>query len=252
MQNTQAINQARALYYRLFSSLFAFVMKEDRFDGIENIIQILKNSAIDENAEKSLENMDRIIKSQGLSFISKEYDTIFYDLSSDPVPTTASFYEEERDDGKKRLMMVKYVLKSKYRKDSEKFSDLEDDAGFIFSFINKLILDEISGDENAKTLEKEVFENILNDFIDEFIENVYMHENSAFYQEVALLLKIFIEFERIFLDIKKPKEKIKVKKEKKVFISEAEEKRRLENKRKKSEEIVECVLEEGGDVEDEV
>ncbi len=252
MEDTQAINQARALYYRLFSSLFAFVMKEDRFDGVEDIVQILKNSAIDEHAEKSLENMDRIIKSQGLSFVSKEYDAIFYDLSSDPVPTTASFYEEERDDGKKRLMMVEYVLKSKYRKDSEKFSDLEDDAGFIFSFMNRLILDEIDNDKDAKELEREVFEKVLNEFVDEFIENVYMHDNSAFYQEVALLLKIFIEFERVFLGVKKPKEKIKVNKEKKINISDAEAARRLANKKKKAEEVNVCELEEGGDVEDDV
>jgi len=79
-----------------------------------------------------------------------------------------------------------------------------------------------------------------------------MHENSVFYQEAVILLKIFIEFERVFLDIQKPKPKIKTNREKEVLISDAEAKRRLENKRRKSEEVVDCSLEAGGDVEDEV
>jgi TorA maturation chaperone TorD len=213
---------------------------------------LLLENPLDENSKKALSNMVSIINTVGLKILESEYDGIFYDLSSDPVPTTASFYEEERDDGKKRAIMVDYVLQSKYRRDDKKYSDLEDDIGFIFSFMQKLIQDEVNADEKSSFLEREVFRNVLNEFVDEFIENIYMHENSAFYQEVALLLKVFIEFERVYLGIGKPKEKIKSKKEKEVFISDAEAKRRLENKRKKSQDIVECVLEEGGDVEDEV
>ena len=213
---------------------------------------MLLENPLDENSKKALSNMVSIINTVGLKILESEYDGIFYDLSSDPVPTTASFYEEERDDGKKRAIMVDYVLQSKYRRDDKKYSDLEDDIGFIFSFMQKLIQDEVNADEKSSFLEREVFRNVLNEFVDEFIENIYMHENSAFYQEVALLLKVFIEFERVYLGIGKPKEKIKSKKEKEVFISDAEAKRRLENKRKKSQDIVECVLEEGGDVEDEV
>ncbi|NPA74406.1 MAG: hypothetical protein GXO12_06810 [Epsilonproteobacteria bacterium] len=252
MEDREAINRARALYYGLFASLFAFV-KEDRFKGLKESLEILKENPLEDNSKKALENMYSILSSQGLEFVQDEFDAVFYDLSSDPVPTTASFYEEERDDGKKRLLMVNFVLKSKYRRDSENFSDLEDDIGFIFSFLSRLIEDEAKGDEKAKELEIAVFEKVLNEFVDDFIENVYMHENSAFYQEAALLLKVFVEFERVFLDIRRPKEKIKVKKEKKINISDAEAARRLENKRKKSEEIgTVCELEEGGDVEDDV
>ena len=248
----KAINQARAVYYGLFSSLFAFVLEEERFKGVKETVELLNKNPLDEHSQKALSNMLSIINTIGVKILESEYDAIFYDLSSDPVPTTASFYEEERDDGKKRAIMVNYVLQSNYRRDDKKFTDLEDDIGFIFSFMQKLIEDEANGDEKASFLEREIFRNVLNVFVDEFIENVYMHENSAFYQEVALLLKVFIEFERVYLGISKPKERVKPAKEKEVFISDAEAQRRLENKRKKSEEIVECVVEVGGDVEDEV
>jgi TorA maturation chaperone TorD len=248
----KAINQARAIYYGLFSSLFAFVLEEERFAGVEETIEILLQNPIDENSKKALKNMNSIIKVKGNKFLIDEYDGIFYDLTCNPVSTTASFYEEDRDDGKKRILMVDYVLQSNYRRNTQKYTDLEDDIGFVLSFMQKLILDEIDGDEKAGFLEKEVFEKVLNNFVDEFIDNVYMHENSAFYQEVALLLKIFIEFERVFLGVKKPKEKVKVVKKEDITIADAEALRRLENKRKKSEEIRECIVEAGGDVEDEV
>ncbi len=248
----KTINKARALYYGLLSSLFAFVLEEDRFKNVEETIEILLQNPIDEDSKKALENMNSIIKVKGKKFLADEYDNIFYDLNSDPVPTTASFYEEDRDDGKKRLLMVNYVLQSRYRRDTQKYTDLEDDMGFILSFMQKLIIDESNGDEKAGVLEREIFKVVLNNFVDEFIENVYMHEYSAFYQEVSLLFKIFIEFERIFLGINKPKEREKSIKDKDVSIADAEALRRMENKRKKSEEIQECIIEAGGDVEDEV
>ena len=248
----KAINNARAIYYGLFGSLFAFVEDENRFKGVKETIELLLKNPFDENSKKALSNMLSIISSVSLETIAREYDGIFYDLSSDTVPTTASFYEEERDDGRKRALMVDYVLQSKYRRDEKKFSDLEDDIGFILSFMQKLIQDEVEGDEKSSFLEREVFRNVLNGFVDEFIENVYMHEYATFYQEVAILLKVFVEFERVYLNIAKPKERIKSTKKKEVFISDAEAKRRLENKRKKSQDIVDCVLEEGGDVEDKV
>ncbi len=252
MEDKIAINRARAIYYGLFSSLFTFVLKGDRFEGVEDVMKILKTNPMDENSKKAINNMLKIFQAQGKVSLQEEYDFIFYDLSSDPVPTTASFYDEDRDDGKKRLLMVDFVLQSKYRKDEKNFTDLEDDIGFIFSFMQKLINDEVDGDKKAGVLEREIFENVLNGFVDEFIENVYMHENSVFYQEASLLLKVFMEFERVFLGIKKPKERIKSKKEKKINISDAEASRRLANKRKKSEEIVVCELEEGGDVEEDI
>ncbi len=251
--NEENINRARALFYGLFGSLFAFVLEEKRYAGLEEKIEFFLQNPIDESIDKALKNMSQIISSKGLKSLEQEFDSLFYDLSNAPIPTTASFYEEERDDGKKRLLMVNYVLQSNYRRNSEKYTDLEDDIGFIFTFMQNLIVDELNGDEKAAFLEKEVFKNVLNPFIDEFIENVYMHENALFYQEAAVLLKSFVSLERLFLNVPKPKEVEKVaKKEQPVNISDAEAKRRLENKRKKSEEIQECIIEVGGDVEDEV
>jgi hypothetical protein len=114
-----------------------------------------------------------------------------------------------------------------------------------------LILEKLKGDEKSEWLENRTFD-ILNTFIDDFIENVYMHQASNLYKDIAVLLKAFIESERIFLEKPKPLiEKIK-KEECEVCIADKEAERRKRNKQKKNEELLSCNLEEGGDVEDEV
>ncbi len=245
MQNKE-INQSRAFYYGFFSKLFTFTYDKDRFSGVKEAAEILKNYALEENSKKALEHFVQNYNPQKLA---EEFDEIFYDLSQDPVPTTASFYDEEIENGKMKVKMVDIVLSSKFRK-NEEYKDSEDDIGFIFPFMQYLILEKLKGDEKSEWLEGKTFD-VLNTFIDDFIENVYMHQAANLYKDIAVVLKAFIESERIFLE--KPKPVIeKVKKEVcDVCIADEEAALRKKRKKKESESLV-CNLEEGGDVEDEV
>jgi len=246
MQNKQ-INEGRAFYYGFFSKLFTFTYDKNRFSGVKESAEILYDYALEENSKNALKHFIENFDEQKLA---DEFDEIFYDLSQDPVPTTASFYDEEIENGKMKVKMVDIVLSSKFRK-NEEYKDSEDDIGFILPFMQYLILEKLKGDEKSQWLENKTFD-ILNTFIDDFIENVYMHEASYLYKDIAVLLKAFIESERIFLE--KPKPVIeKVKKEVcEVCIADKEAERRKRNKQKKNEELLSCSLEEGGDVEDEV
>jgi len=245
MQNKE-INQSRAFYYGFFSKLFTFTYDKERFSGVKEAAEILKNYALEENSKKALEHF---LQNYDEKKLANEYDEIFYDLSQDPVPTTASFYDEEIENGKMKVKMVDIVLSSKFRK-NEEYKDSEDDIGFILPFMQYLILEKLKGDEKSEWLENKTFD-ILNTFIDDFIENVYMHEASNLYKDIAVVLKAFIESERIFLE--KPKPVIeKVKKEVcNVCIADEEAALRKKRKKKESESLV-CNLEEGGDVENEV
>ena len=245
MQNKE-INQSRAFYYGFFSKLFTFTYDKNRFSGVKEAAEILKNYALEENSKKALEHF---VQNYDEKKLADEFDEIFYDLSQDPVPTTASFYDEEIENGKMKVKMVDIVLSSKFRK-NEEYKDSEDDIGFIFPFMQYLILEKLKGDEKSEWLEGKTFD-VLNTFIDDFIENVYMHQAANLYKDIAVVLKAFIESERIFLE--KPKPVIeKVKKEVcNVCIADEEAALRKKRKKKESESLV-CNLEEGGDVEDEV
>lgn len=97
--------------------------------------------------------------------------------------------------------MTNYVLKSNFRKDNESFKEAEDHISFIFEFLQKVIEQDINNDKNQ--LAFDVFSNILNTIVDRFIENVYSHESSVFYKNIAIILKVFIELERVYLDVRK-------------------------------------------------
>ena len=242
------IENARAFYYGFLSRLFTFTYDENRFKGVKEAAEIMYQNALEPNSKEALGHFIENFDEQKLA---DEFDDIFYDLANDPVPTTASFYDEEIENGRMRVRMVDIVLASKFRK-NEKFTDTEDDIGFILPFMQHLILEKLNGDEKAAWLESKTFD-VLNEFIDEFVENVYMHSASDLYKDAAVILKAFIETERIYLEKPKPK-KEKIKKEVcETCVADEEAMRRKLNKQKKTEEaILSCNLEEGGDVEDDV
>jgi TorA maturation chaperone TorD len=245
MQNKE-INKARAFYYGFFSQLFTFTYDKNRFADVKKSAELLYENPLEENSKESLLHF---IQNFDTNLLKEEFDNIFYDLSNDPIPTTASFYDEEIENGKMKIAMSDILFASKFRKD-ENYKDSIDDIGFIFPFMQYLILEKLKGDEKSEWLEDKTFD-ILNSFIDEFIENVYTHQASDLYKDIAVVLKAFIETERIFLEKQKPViEKIK-KDVCNVCIADEEAALRRKRKKKESETLV-CNLEEGGDVEDEV
>jgi len=96
MQNKQ-INEGRAFYYGFFSKLFTFTYDKNRFSGVKESAEILYDYALEENSKNALKHFIENFDEQKLA---DEFDEIFYDLSQDPVPTTASFYDEEIENGK--------------------------------------------------------------------------------------------------------------------------------------------------------
>ena len=78
--------------------------------------------------------------------------------------------------------------------------------------------------------EEELFKNIINPNIDEFIENLYEHKNSEIYKDVAVLLNEFIAFERVALNSPKP---VKIDHKKSDGLSRSESIRREKNRIRK-------------------
>ncbi len=241
------IEKARAFYYMFFSKLLTFTYDENRFSDVKEMAKLIYENPLDELSKNAAKNLTDNFDEEKLK---TEYDDIFYDLTNDPVPTTASFYLEEMENGKMRVKMVDIVLSSKFRKRKD-YKDLEDDIGFILPFMNHLILASLEGDKKSQYLQKKTYD-VLNLFIDDFIENLYLHTASNLYKNVAVILKSFIETERIYFEKPKPKiEKIE-KKECEICIADKEAAIRKANKKKKADKALVCNLEEGGDVEDEV
>ncbi len=241
-----AVNKARALYYNMFANFFVIPSDLVKYTEFVGIIELLKQNPIDNTSGKALEDIcSKLDKSSNVALM-QEYDDIFNSPITKNIRTTASFYDEGYESGKKRAGMIDFVAKTKIRRNEKKFCEYEDSVGFIFSFLSELCDLLVNGHAEYEDTIHCVFKEILNDFIDEFASDLYSHESAVIYRDLMMVLHSFVEFERLYLGVSKPHKKEKAdKKEKIEDISEEEKARRARNKELKKRGPKKEVQEEG-------
>ncbi|WP_311337383.1 molecular chaperone TorD family protein [Campylobacter ureolyticus] len=196
----------RSYYYEFFAIPFFFSEKDEKFSLWKKQLDYLKNSPI------ANENLDDFKALSEFSFdeFKAEQNRLLYDYSYSNIPLTASFYKEGRDEGLAKKLVLDTLRKSKFRKNSELCKDSEDFIGFIFYLMSSLLKDEVNTNAFLST---ELFVNVINEFIDEFINFIKESKESNFYLHLANLMQNFFELERSILAVEKPKIKPSVAKE---------------------------------------
>ncbi len=225
------MDSARSLYYGMFSRLLTLSSDPKRYYELITLIETLKANPMDALSAEAFEALHAKLPSSSNVALMQEFDTLFYAPQTKTVRTTASFYAEGVENGRKRLEMQNFLAKTKIRRDEEKFSDYEDNIGFIFTVMSELSSLTASGEENYHNTAHCIFEEVLNDFVDLFAKELYEHPEADIFKNVAVLLKSFIEFERIYLDVSVPTVKAFTQKvEEKEEISQEERERRERNR----------------------
>ncbi|BHH82876.1 TorD/DmsD family molecular chaperone [Desulforhopalus sp. 52FAK] len=204
----EAINKARIIYYGMFASLFAFNFDKKNYATVVESVDILSAQPMDDESGEALECMKEILHSRSYQEVKDESDLVFFSPTTSLIPTTSSFYDEQRDDGRKRVDMMNYVLASKFRKNSETFKENEDHIEFISVFMQKLIEEQLQGNDGSGNVAKNVFENILNHMLDPLSKKLYEHENGDLYRYAAVVLDSFTQLERLYLGVAQPDEKM--------------------------------------------
>ena len=230
-----AVNTARSIYYGFFSKMFVFTPNIDRFEGVDEALDILIKNPLDENSGEALKEIKEFIKAYGNQGLSDEFDDIFNNPVTQTVRDTASFYSEGVESGRKRVEVKNFLAKTRIRRNEKVFTDNEDSVGFLVTFMHELIELVSSGEKQYETVEHCLYTEVINEFFDEFIVALYEHDKANAYKSLAIVLNAFIEFERLYYKVQKPKakEKIQKKEEVKEVISDAEAKRRSENRKKR-------------------
>lgn len=231
----KSVNPARSLYYGFFSKMLVFTTREDRFDGLKEALDVMIVNALDENSQEALKEIKEFISAGGYEYLVREYDEIFHNPESPVVRTTASFYHEGVESGRKRVEVKNFLGKTRIRRNEKEFKENEDSVGFLVTFMHELIELIIKGENSYESLQHCVFVEIINEFFDEFIEELYNHPKANAYKSVAVVLNAFLEFERLYFDVTKPAMKEKVVKEAEPceFISDEEAQRRAINRAKR-------------------
>ncbi len=200
----QKINKTRSLYYAMFSRFFIFSVDHTKYFELSNLINVLKENPLDDATGVALTNLSEVIKSDSnVKFIS-EFDDIFHSPESSTVRTTASYYDEQIESGKKRVEMQNFLGKTKIRRDEKTYTDYEDHVGFIFAVLSELAQEISDGKIEYKNTAHCIFEQILNDFVDEFAKELYEHENAVIFKDIVVVLNSFITLERLYLEVSKP------------------------------------------------
>lgn len=232
MLHKTSMDKARLLYYGLFSKLFVFKESSDRFEHIDDMLAIIKTNPLNSNVKEASIRLLNTIDTKGYKALSSEYDAIFHSLKYKSLARSASFYEEGIEFGNKCIQTRSFLAKTAIRRDEKTYKDPEDSIGFLMVFMFEMIQAVTQNSANYESVQHCLFSEIINPFIDDFIENLFNHKASKSYKDVAILLSAFVEFERLYFEVEKP-QPINKKRKSKEGLSAAEAKRRAINKAKK-------------------
>ncbi len=236
MTQKESLYKARSLYYGFFSKMLVFTALPSRYDGVLEALDVMILNPIDENSGEALKEIKDFIEAYGYEGLSDEYDYIYNNPNTKALRDTASYYDEGIESGRKRLVVKNFLGKTKIRRNETIYYDNEDSVGFLVTFMHELCELIIAGEKQYETVQHCLFSEIINEFFDEFIVNLYEHKKANTYKSLAIVLNAFLEFERLYFDLKKPLPKerpIRKTEEQTEFISDAEAKRRAENRAKR-------------------
>ncbi len=190
------LTMARSYYYEFLAMPFFFSENDSKFKIWKEQLKYLKQSPLDEKNKVDFEAL------QNFSFeeFKAEQNLLFFDYSFANVPLTASFYDEGRDDGFAKELVVNILRKTKFRK-SEICKDSEDYIGFVFYAMSTLLKDEVNTD-NA--LSNELFTTVINSFVDEMSKFMKENKGSNFFIYFSNIVDTFFAFERAIVGVAKP------------------------------------------------
>ena len=192
----------RGLYYSLFSRFFVFSQDADRFAGVNAMLGLAAAHALNEESAAAIMHIQAKFDEKNSQNLADEFDEIFHALPS-PLRNSLSYYDEGYEVGHACAKVRKILARTDIRRDEAKFKENEDNVGFVFALMSEFIARE-SELELYGELEEQLFKEIINPNIDEFIESLFNHESSEIYKDVAVLLQGFIEFERVVLSAPRP------------------------------------------------
>ena len=192
----------RGLYYSLFSHFFVFSQGDDRFAGVNAMLGLAAAHALNEESAAAIMRIQARFDEKNPQNLADEFDEIFHAPPS-PLRNSLSYYDEGYEVGHACVKVRKILARTGLRRDEAKFKENEDNVGFVFALMSEFIARE-SELELYGELEEQLFKEIINPNIDEFIEGLFNHESSEIYKDVAVLLQGFIEFERVVLSAPRP------------------------------------------------
>lgn len=190
--------RARARFYEFFSYAFFYDEKGAGFENWQEQARFFSQNPLNDNCDFS-----PILEADFSSF-KAEQNAVLFDLSYANVPLNASFYDEGRDNGKKRVEAIAVLKNSDLRRNIEKCGESEDFIGFLFLMMSAFLRAQIKDEKNASQNAKDTFEHLINPCIDELCELLGAHKDSVIFKALARTIAEFVDIERAVYAIPAP------------------------------------------------
>jgi TorA maturation chaperone TorD len=185
------INQARAIFYDFFAGLFLRNLLAEREELIQKQVESLGSSPLDDYTQKSFQILKDELATHGLQNILDEFDDLFeVPLSGEVVFPYVSHYKNSCLNGEVLIDIRQAIKALPIRANTKIFKETEDHLGFLF-----LIMRYCIEANEYKENEKDIFSFYINPYVNQFIADIIDNKKSAFYKEIALILKSFVSFE---------------------------------------------------------
>ncbi|MDD2448331.1 MAG: molecular chaperone TorD family protein [Sulfurimonas sp.] len=202
MRNEE-IDRARLFIYNLLSLLFVESHVKSELVQIKENLKLLSLSSFDDDVSEAASLILQNLESGSDDELYVEYQELFLVPFSSFISLSASYYYEQREGGMMLLKVRDILARTKIRKDEASFSAPEDHFGFIFT-LAAYIIEQGMKDELDASLQKELFEAVINPFCDEIAYKM-MSSDTKLYSNVGAILGNFCNFERAYLDVTKIK-----------------------------------------------
>ncbi|MCE3047525.1 TorD/DmsD family molecular chaperone [Helicobacter kayseriensis] len=200
-QEELQITKARSLYYSLLGICFSYQGFQKHIQLALSILDQIFANPINDQTQKDAHILLQELEAHGFQNIQEEFETLFIDnFSHKAINLTASYYDEGWEFGEKCLRIRDLILESEFRKD-ENFIEPEDHLGFLLIF-NASLLNKANPCSIA--MAKQIFADILNDYVNFVILEILKNKKSKFYKSIAKILGSFAEFERLYLEVTPP------------------------------------------------
>jgi len=202
MRNKE-IDRARLFIYNLLSLLLVENHVKNELPQIKENLKLLSTNSFDDDVSEAAVSILQNLESGSDEELYVEYQELFLVPFSKFISLSASYYYDQREGGAMLLKVKDLLAQTEIRKDETSFSAPEDHFGFIFTFASYLIEKELQGEIDG-TLQKELFEAVINPFCDEIAYKM-MSSDTKIYSYVGAIFGNFCNFERAYLDIAKIK-----------------------------------------------
>lgn len=201
--HSMEIDKARAFIYNLLSLLFVEESVKNNSLEIKNSLQTLGQTSFDEAVSFACNEILKYLEKNGDDKLYLDYQNLFLIPFGEFIHLNCSWYHDQREGGFMQLKVKDILAKTKIRRDENSFKASEDHFGFIFT-LSSYLLDQQLNENIKEDLQKELFEEVINLYCDEFFYKL-MASSSKIYSNVGLILGNFCNFERAYLNIVKNK-----------------------------------------------